>query len=96
MITIIRGIIASQPVVVTLEKQIAVTVLIRTKDGYQKFFYKIPKNYNARKMATTTFSDIVLTSVGDAVRVRVSVHPSGQIEPEIKNFLNDTKGLGYL
>jgi hypothetical protein len=82
------GKIASQPSLLTLNGEqngIIVFFLIEIDGKYYKLCYRdtVPAN---------TFSNILVSSVGDDIRVEVSsVFYSGA--REIKHFINYTKGL---
>ena len=96
MLTIIKGVIASQPAVVSMENYAAAFVLIKTKEGYQKCYCRVERTRRVYTSDMTMFSDVMVSSIGDEVLVEVFVSPAGQVDGKIKNFRNDTKDLGYI
>lgn len=83
--------IASQPSVITLNgihTGIMVFILIKLDKEYKKLYYK-------DNIPTNLFSNILVSSVGDKVGVKVS-STSYHGATKIERFINHTRGLGSL
>ena len=98
-----KGKVVSQPVVVPLQGYDVVFVVIEVDSeiikGRKKFFCQTGsyKSNNGRELATTIFSDIVCSSIGDEVRFVVKANMEiKELDAEIKYFANDTLGIGNI
>lgn len=87
------GEIASQPVVITHGRFVYVLVLIKIQDVYKKFSYAEPFRSDIH---AGVMGDIVLSSVGDSVKMDVEVNKAGRPKGVIINFKNITRNLGYV
>ena len=91
------GKIASQPVVLTTEKEFTVFVLIQTDKGNKEFFYSYPNvssNNVGIGLTDTTFTHIALSAVGDDVEINIVIKNEMRLGNKITNFLNVTRNLG--
>ena len=91
----LEGAIASQPVAVTLGvKGIIVYVLIKTSEGYKKFYHfeKVREGALGVYRPSERFSDVIVSSVGDKVRVGFSQLDYWTVE--ICSFENLDRCLG--
>lgn len=98
-----KGKVVSQPVVVPLQGYDVVFVVIEVDStiirGRKKFFCQTGnyKSNNGRDLATTIFSDVVCSSIGDEVRFKAEVNQkTKEIDAEIKYFANETLGIGNI
>ena len=98
---VLTGEIASQPTVVTLDCAgcIIVYVLIKIDGVYKKFYRTEGIRYKPDtgvSLPTSTFSNILVSSIGDNVCVQVS---SSKMDDEvifIYDFANETRGIGKI
>ena len=92
------GRIASNPIVVNLQLQIAVYVLIDTIEGYQEFFYSYPKystGFSAEDLARLPLMHIALSSMRDEVVIDVVFENEDDQGNKIRNFYNQTRSIGF-
>ena len=97
---ILYGEIASQPVVVSLDGSgcVVAYVLIKIDGEYKKFYCLEGVRHEAGTiyLPDTSFSNILVSSVGDKVCVKVSSLKDGDESTKIHTFVNDTRGLGKI
>lgn len=97
---ILHGEIASQPTVVSVDGSgcTLVYVLINIYGTYKKFHYldTVRREYNVIYLPDNSFSNILVSSVGDKVRVKVLSLNDGDESTKIYTFVNDTRGLGKI
>ena len=90
------GEIASQPAVVTLDsaKCTIVYVLIKVGEAYRKFYYlaRIREHPSGIYLPNSLFSNILVSSVGDKVKIGVISTSDDAIS--IQEFVNYTRGFG--
>ena len=94
----LEGEIASQPSVVTLDSCIIVYVLIKINERHKKFYHfeNIRRAANGIYLPSELFSNILVSSIGDKIRVGVSPETKITIDDsiEIHKFLNVNRCLG--
>lgn len=89
---IIYGKIATQPVVISMQHTAVAFILVKTDDGYKKFACKLEEKQcsDINNLTNAVFSNVVLSSTGDDVCIRVSLNPTGIIGTKILSFSNET------
>ena len=100
----IVGKIASQPVVVSSDREFTLLVLIQTdslslSERCVKFYATEPITCHidvCRYLSCSVLSDVLLSSVGDNVALDVATNDAGFITGKIITFKNFTRGIGHL
>ena len=92
-VKVFEGEVASQPVVVPIRGHVVAMVLVKTADGYQKFYCYTYKHDDPNGLLQTIFSNVVVSSIGDNVRFEVPIISCGYIRPEIISFENLTRKI---
>ena len=94
----INGKIANQPVVVPLMNHLAVLVLVKTDNGFQKFccttYSTMLEGHNEISLTHKKLTDIALSSFGDEVELFFAPDKYGLPTSNIQSFKNLTKKLG--
>ncbi len=100
----IVGKIASQPVVVSSDREFTVLVLIQTdslslSERCVKFYATEPITCHidvGRYLSCSVLSDVLLSSVGDNVELDIATDDVGCSTRKIINFRNITRSFGHV